>query len=698
MSSPTVAELPGGPAAVVGDRAGRLYAYYLAGDGHGAAQPVPGWPVNVGAPVDSPPSVAALGGPYDTVFVGSGDDQYPTRGGYHAYGPNGASFWNAGVVNPPTDNAPDDGVSAGLTVAGLQDRTAVMAGSLGQEAYALDAGSGRALTGWPFFTSDSTHSTAASADLYGTGQAELVEGGDQTAGFALGQQYPQGGHLRILNATGGLICNAYVDQTVESSPAVGGFLGGGATGEVVGTGAYFAGASATDEVLAFDTRCGQQWATKLDYRTSGSPALARVEGTSQLQVVEGTARSDNGAGSVWVLDGATGRPICRAATTGAVIGSVVTADLTGSGTQDLLVPTLDGVDIFDSHCSELAAIAASGAGGAYVLGFQNSPLVTADPDGSIGITLAGYGGPNGGYGYIEHYEVTGSNAGAVNQPGSWPMFHHDPQLTGDAGGTPGRGSIPACTIPEAAVAGYDLVAADGGLFSFARPFCGSTGNIHLTRPVVAMAMAPNTGGYWLVASDGGVFAFGDAGFYGSTGRIRLNKPIVGMAPTLDGRGYWLVASDGGIFAFGDALFYGSTGGLHLNRPVVGMAATPDGRGYRLVASDGGIFDFGDAEFYGSTGSRHLTKPVVGLADDVATGGYWEVASDGGIFSFVSTFYGSTGGRPLSAPVVDMEPTGDGRGYRLVASDGGVFDFGDAEFYGSTGGLRLSKPVVGMSGF
>ena len=35
-------------------------------------------------------------------------------------------------------------------------------------------------------------------------------------------------------------------------------------------------------------------------------------------------------------------------------------------------------------------------------------------------------------------------------------------------------------------------------------------------------------GYWLVARDGGVFAFDDAPFYGSTGDIRLNQPIIAM--------------------------------------------------------------------------------------------------------------------------------------------------------------------------
>ena len=81
---------------------------------------------------------------------------------------------------------------------------------------------------------------------------------------------------------------------------------------------------------------------------------------------------------------------------------------------------------------------------------------------------------------------------------------------------------------------------------------------------------PSGVGYWFVASDGGVFSFGDAAFYGSTGNIRLNQPIVAMAATPSGKGYWLVASDGGIFSFGDAEFCGSTGNLRLNQPIVAM--------------------------------------------------------------------------------------------------------------------------------
>ena len=109
-----------------------------------------------------------------------------------------------------------------------------------------------------------------------------------------------------------------------------------------------------------------------------------------------------------------------------------------------------------------------------------------------------------------------------------------------------------------------------GCLRMTRCFHGSTGAMHLNSPIVGMAVTPSGAGYWLVAADGGVFTFGDAAFHGSTGSIRLNSPIVGMQRTPTGAGYWLVAADGGVFSFGDAQFCGSVGGTHLNSPMVGM--------------------------------------------------------------------------------------------------------------------------------
>jgi hypothetical protein len=67
-----------------------------------------------------------------------------------------------------------------------------------------------------------------------------------------------------------------------------------------------------------------------------------------------------------------------------------------------------------------------------------------------------------------------------------------------------------------------------------------------------------------------VFGFGDAHFYGSTGAIHLNRPIVGMQATPTGRGYEFVADDGGIFTYGDAQFFGSLGSVAGSPPTVGV--------------------------------------------------------------------------------------------------------------------------------
>jgi len=696
LSSPNVANLDGQPSVVVGDRAGGVYAFHIAG-GSG----VGGWPYDAGAPVDSSPSVAPIAANgRDTVFVGTGNAADPTSGGYQAIAPNGGDQWFVPESNPSTDPTPHSGVSASLTVDAYAGGYGVEAGSLGQNTYALTATGGAMLGGFPWFSADSVFSTAAVADLYSDGNNEIVSGGDSSAGSAYGQTYGNGGHIRILssagnagtgNPTGGLICQYDTTQNIDrSSPAVGQFLAGGAVGIAVGDGSYYSGASDSNKVFALNTGCGLAWSDTLDGITADSPALADVGGNGQLAVVEGT-QTGTSSGTIYALNGSNGAVVWSAPTSGAVLGSPVTADLTGGGYQDVIVPTTDGIDIFDGRSG--AEVMTIGAGD----GFQSSPLVTDDPDGHIGITGAGYN--NADHGTIVHWEIdnTSGSGSSVYEQGAWPQFHHDPQLTGDAG-TPAPAPIQVpCNAPVGGPDGYVLSASDGGVFDYGNiPFCGSTGSIHLNKPVVAAALTADGGGYWEVASDGGIFSFGNAGFFGSMGGKPLNAPIVGMAATPDGKGYWLVASDGGIFNFGDARFFGSTGGIHLNRPIVGMATTPSGNGYWLVASDGGIFNYGDATFLGSMGGKPLNSPVVGMAADSQTGGYWEVATDGGIFSFDAPFYGSTGSLRLNAPIVGMEASKGGSGYRFVATDGGIFSYDDP-FFGSMGGKPLNKPVVDMSG-
>jgi hypothetical protein len=639
------------PAVVVGDLAGNVYAYNLSNGS-------PDWTYNAGGPVQSTPSVApsTAGNPADTVYVGVGDaaNPHPSVAGYQAITPQGKAQWGASETDP---NGTHNGVQASLAVGDLQGGTDVTAGSLGQYQDALNGSNGAALAGFPWFQGDSNYSTPSLADMYGNG-TQIVEGGAGTTGNAYGFQYENGGYLRVVSQTGnlgqpepndGTDCSFHSSEEIDSSPAVGEFFGTSLNiGIVAGTGSYYAGASDEDKVIALNNHCVGQWeSAALDGVTGSSPALADVMGNGQLDVIEGT---DGGStGSVYALNGANGDVLWQA-DVGPVDGGVATVDL-GEGYQDVIVATSNGngVYVLDGKTGDVIQRVLNDQS----IGFQNTPLVTDDPNGTIGITVAGY---QGSHSVVDHYEVAGSNGSLVHESGAWPQFHHDPQLTGDAGTTQNI-QVP-CKAPAAGPYGYNLAAADGGVFNFGDlPFCGSTGGITLNKPVVGMANTIDGGGYWLVASDGGIFAFGDAGFYGSMGNRTLNKPIVGMAASPDGKGYWLVASDGGIFSFGDAKFHGSTGNIALNKPVVGMAATRDGDGYWLVAADGGIFSFGDARFHGSTGNIALNKPIVG-----------------------------------------MQATVDGLGYRFVASDGGVFDFGSARFYGSMGNRTLNQPIVSMSGY
>jgi hypothetical protein len=694
-SSPIVGTLDGGgPAAIVGDQAGHVYALHLT-DGSEVA----GWPANTGgAGVDAAPSVSG-----SSVFIGAGYPGNPALGGNIKFSARGGSpvWYQHPLLAPGVGSA---GVQTGLAVGNLQGQTAVVSGSMGQLTSALNAGTGGALPGWPFLAADSNFATPAIADLHSNGQNEVITGGDSTANPVvkdqLGNTYQNGGHIRVLGASGQLLCENNTNQVVHSSPAVGQFLAGGQVGITAGTGNFpsYINNSDTNDLIAVNTQCARMWTTKLDGPTISSPALVNAQGGGGLQIAEGTAfgpsNSPYASGTVYLVNGSGGQIIWQKPALGGIIGGLASVDL-GNGYQDIVASTTRGAEIFDGRSGDVVWTAP-------VLSFQNTPLVTADPDGSVGITVAGYGSHNGvTQSGVFHYQVVGDAASRAAETGSWPMFHHDPQLTGNAGTPPVRAASvrQACSAPLVP-SGYWMAASDGGIFNFGDlPFCGSTGGIALAKPIVGVAGTSNGGGYWLVASDGGIFNFGNAAFHGSTGGVRLARPIVGMAPTSDGKGYWLVASDGGIFAFGDAKFYGSTGGVRLNQPVVAIAPTADNKGYWLVASDGGIFAFGDAKFHGSTGGVRLARPIVGMASTADSRGYWLVASDGGIFAFGDAkFLGSTGGVHLAKPIVAMHQTRDGLGYWMVASDGGVFNYGDARFHGSTGGVALARPVIGLAGY
>jgi hypothetical protein len=644
---------------------------------------VAGWPQKTTDSIASSPAVADTDGDGNPeLFVGSGDHASP-GGALYSYDHNGSLRFRYQASDPHKASLAIHATPAlgDVNADGTPDATF---GALGLKAWSLSQ-SGGVNAGWPYYTDDTTFSSAALVDVNGDGSTDVVVGGDSTAGGPIDHK---GGLVRALTGSGQLLWEFRINDIVRSSPSVGDIDGDGRAEIVFGAGNFYQASDST-KVFALDLsgRLKPGWPKQTDGWTQGSPAIADVNGDGRLDVAMGTWRPE-GHGSVyaWSGDGGQLPGFPQGITSGPVLGSVVTADFNGDGAQDILVPTTRGAWAFNGRNGALLFKLAD-----LKISLQNSPAVTdADGDGLLDIFIAGEDNERPGKAVAYRFEVPAAAGGKMGA-GAWPMFRRDAQRSGSWSDVPLSRSF--CNSPGA---GYWLTAADGGIFAFCEArFHGSTGSIKLAQPIVGMTPTLSGNGYWLVARDGGLFAFGDAGFFGSTGDIKLARPIVGMTPTPSGRGYWMVASDGGVFAFGDAGFFGSTGDIKLAQPIVGMTPTPSGRGYWIVASDGGIFAFGDATFLGSTGGTKLVKPIVGMA--TSRNGYWLVASDGGIFAFGdAAFLGSTGHLRLAQPIVGMSKTSSGNGYWMVASDGGIFAFGDAQFAGSTGGIRLAQPIVGMA--
>jgi hypothetical protein len=681
-SSPVEASL-GQPAAVVGALDGNVYGFNLI-----TGAPLPGWPVKTAAPIDSSPATAALNGS-NAVVVGSGwaDGGKCSGGGVYVIDASGAIRWSrvgsdADCANEAFHASP---VIGDVTGDGVPDITA---NALGLRSWSWDA-SGALSPGWPYYTDDTVFATPALADVNGDGVPDLVMGGDSSPGGTIDSR---GGVVRAVTGDGRTLWQFFTDEIVRSSPAVGALQRGAAPSIVFGTGDYWdtqpGGAHDSDNVYALDESGHLEWVHDVGAETVGAPALADVEGNGNLDVAIATANGP-GAGRIWVL-GPNGQPLPHWAGVpsggGVVIGGISTADLNGDGAQDLLVPTGSGVFAYSGRTGQrLFSIDAD------KVGFQSTPLIDVDPDGAIGITVAGT--TAFGEGVVQHWvmpPISGARLGADG----WPTFHHDARRTGNA--VPPPLADPTCL--GSGIDGYWEVGADGGVFgSCGAGFLGSPADHPLTAPVVGVASAPSGNGYWEAAADGGVFAFGDAPFLGSVSGTHLRAPIVGIAATPTGKGYWLASADGGVFAFGDARYMGGAGSVALPFHVVGIMATPNGKGYWLIGNQGTILTYGAAPFFGSPVGVPLHAPIVGGAATPTGLGYWLVAADGGIFTYGNASYlGSPVGVPLRAPIVGMAASAAGRGYWVVAADGGVFTYGDARFVSSPATLRLNRAIVGVA--
>jgi len=253
---------------------------------------------------------------------------------------------------------------------------------------------------------------------------------------------------------------------------------------------------------------------------------------------------------------------------------------------------------------------------------------------------------------------TGAPAAAADGGGYWLVTASGGVLAyGSAGNDGSLDVAPSSPVVGMAVAaggtGYWLAGSDGTVSPFGTAAShGSVSDGELTAPVVGIAATPDGRGYWLATADGHVYPFGDAPSEGSmAGRSTLG-PVVGITAAPTGSGYWLVSSGGGVYPFGDAAYHGSLAGRYLTAPVVGLATTPDGGGYWLATGQGTVAGFGDARDDGSAGPATDLSPIVGISASPTGSGYWLNAADGEVYPFGdATYRGSATTGTLDAPVV-----------------------------------------------
>jgi hypothetical protein len=365
LSSPTVAEIDGVEAVVFGSEDGDLYVVNAETGAN-----LPGWPEPVtlsgGAPtaIESSPTVAYLNGPSNppTIIVGAGSTYIRNQqGGLVAFRADGSVLFTfhthdtfnewTGTSTPGPDGF-DDGVFStpavgDITGSGQQD---IVFGSYDHDLYALTP-KGDLVPGFPIDTQDTIWSSPALYHVRGkASRLDIFTGGD-----ASGRLGCYGGFLYDItyaNHRPRIVWQHCKNQTIWSSPAVGVIDASGKAAVVVGTGfgetpPY---KSDTDELFAFYAKTGAQvpgWPVATAGPTFGSPAIGPLGTTGVPDVVDTSwctkCASSPGSSMVYAWSG-SGTLLWSQTLPGAQdFASPILVDLTGSGTNDVIVGSAAGL-------------------------------------------------------------------------------------------------------------------------------------------------------------------------------------------------------------------------------------------------------------------------------------------------------------------------------------------------------------------
>jgi uncharacterized membrane protein YecN with MAPEG domain len=117
----------------------------------------------------------------------------------------------------------------------------------------------------------------------------------------------------------------------------------------------------------------------------------------------------------------------------------------------------------------------------------------------------------------------------------------------------GATATPVAISSDGLEPGYLAVNADASILTIGPVPSWQPATTKLNAPIVGITLDPGTkAGYWLVAADGGVFSYEGAQFYGALAGTNIPSPVVGMAALPEGKGYLIAEQDGNVVVLGDA--------------------------------------------------------------------------------------------------------------------------------------------------
>jgi hypothetical protein len=373
-NQPMAADLglsPGYKSIIFGLRNGKLYVVRRASNGTWGA--APGWPVTLPSHVHSSAAVADLtgdGAPDIVVGFGSVMAQSQGHGGARAYDRAGNLLWEVQTqdVTPGPSNGFRDPVMATPAIGDIDGDgdLEVVFGALDHYLYVVDGATGLAEPGWPRDMRDTVFSSAALHDIDGDGRLDIIVGVDA---HLEGSPYntPDGGCLQVLRYDGTSLSGfpKCIDQTINSSPAVGDIDGDGRPEIVHGTGAFWGSpgipGNPTEAVYAWecDGSAVPGWPVAIQGQAGSSPALANLDADAALEVA--ITADNTESSSTFRLYAFNGNgtqlfaPVVPKGFQGETLsaGEPVIADVLGDTALEILVPTNAEVAVFSATGTQL---------------------------------------------------------------------------------------------------------------------------------------------------------------------------------------------------------------------------------------------------------------------------------------------------------------------------------------------------------